>query len=109
MNTLRNLAGSLLLITGALHLVSAALVKFEMTSIITILFGLAYLAIGFFLFRGSRMVLWLGAIVPLVGLGLAVIGMLVNPTLLGGIFIAIDIAVAVCCFYLILSKQQAPV
>jgi hypothetical protein len=106
MKSVRNLAGGLLLLTGVLHLVSVALVKFEATSIITIVFGVAYLAIGTLLFRDGRAVLWLGASVPLVGLVLAAIGMLMKPTLLGGIFIAIDIVISVCCFTLIFRKQQ---
>jgi hypothetical protein len=106
MKSARNLAGGLLLLTGVLHLISVALVKFEATSIITIVFGLAYLAIGYFLFRGGRTALWFGAIVPLVGFGLASFGMLMKPTLLSGIFITIDIIISVCCFSLIFRKQK---
>ncbi len=106
MKSIRNLAAGLLLLTGVLHLVSVALVKFETTSIITILFGVAYLVIGFFLFREGKTVLWFGAIVPLVGLVLAGIGMLMKPTLVGAFFMVIDIIAAVCCFSLIFRKQQ---
>jgi hypothetical protein len=106
MKSIRNLAASLLILTGTLHLVSVALVKFEPTSIITLVFGAAYLVIGYLLFRDGRNALWLGAIVPLIGLLLAVAGMLMKPTLLGGIFIAIDIAVAACCFALLFRKAQ---
>ncbi len=106
MKNIRNLAGGLLLVTGVLHLVSVALVKFEAASIITVIFGVAYLAIGYFLFRDGRAVLWLGAIVPLVGLGLAAIGMLMKPSLMGALFMLIDVVVAACCFFLIFRKQQ---
>jgi hypothetical protein len=106
MKNIRNLAGSLLLLTGVLHLISVVLAKFESTSIITILFGVAYLVIGFFLFREGKSVLWFGAIVPLVGLVLAGIGMLMKPTLVGAFFMVIDIIVAVCCFSLIFRKQK---
>jgi hypothetical protein len=41
MKSVRSLAAGLLLLTGMLHLISVALVKFETTSIITIIFGLA--------------------------------------------------------------------
>jgi hypothetical protein len=106
MKSIRTLAAGLLLLSGALHLVSVALAKFEPTSIITLFFGAAYLAIGLLLFRNGRRILWFGAIVPLIGLLLAVAGMFMKPTLLGGIFIAIDIAVAACCFALIFRKAQ---
>jgi hypothetical protein len=104
MKTIRTLAAGLLLLTGALHLISVVLAKFEATSIITIVFGVAYLAIGSFLFREGRMILWFGAIVPVVGLLLAVAGMFISPTLLGGIFIAIDVVIIFCCFILLFRK-----
>jgi hypothetical protein len=106
MKSVRSLAAGLLLLTGVLHLISVALVKFETTSIITIIFGLAYVVIGYFLFRGGRRVLWFGAIIPLAGLLLATLGTLMKPTLLGGTFIAIDIVIVACCFSLIFRKQK---
>ncbi len=106
MKVIRSLAAGLLLLSGLLHLVSAFLVKFEPTVIITIIFGAAYLAIGYFLLRSSRTVLWFGAIVPLVGLLMATIGMVMNPTLLGAVFIAIDALVAIGCFVLIFRKES---
>ena len=104
MKRIRSLAAGLLLLSGLLHLVSVALLKFEAVSIIGIVFGVAYLVIGFFLFRSGRTILWFGALVPLVGLLLAVAGMLMNPTLWGILFIAIDLVVIACCFLLIFSK-----
>jgi hypothetical protein len=101
MKTIRVLAASLLLLTGILHLVTTALTKFDATFIITIVFGLAYLAIGYFLFRQGRTILWFGAIVPLVGLLLAFVGMLTTPTLLGAFFIAIDVIIIACCSILL--------
>jgi hypothetical protein len=104
MKPMRSLAAGLLLLTGLLHLGSVTLVKFEPTSSITIVFGVAYLIIGVFLFRGGRTVLWFGALVPLLGLLLATVGMLMNPTLLGALFIGIDLFVIVCCFLLVFKK-----
>ena len=106
MKSIRSLAAGLLLLTGVLHLISMALVKFEATSFITLIFGLAYVTIGYFLLRGGRRVLWFGAIIPLAGLLLATLGMLMKPTLLGGIFIAIDIVIVVCCFSLVFRNQK---
>jgi len=106
MKSIRSLAASLLLFTGVLHLASVVFIKFEPTSIITLVFGAAYLVIGFYLFRNGRKPLWFGAVVPLIGLLLAVAGMFMKPTLLGGIFIAIDMAIAASCFSLIFRKAQ---
>jgi hypothetical protein len=106
MKPMHSLAAGLLLLTGLLHLASVAFVTFEPTSIITLIFGAAYLVIGFFLFRSGRTVLWFGAVVPLVGLLLAAVGILMNPTLLGALFIGIDLVVIVCCLLLIFSKAR---
>jgi len=103
---IRSLAAVLLLLTGLLHLLSVVLLKFEPTSFITLVFGVAYLVIGFFLFRIGRLALWFGAVVPLAGLLLAAVGMLMNPTLVGAIFMVIDLVVIVCCFLLIFSKSM---
>jgi len=105
MNTIRKLAAGFLLLAGALHLFSAVLVKFNPTSIITIFFGFAYLVIGILLLRDGRTILWLGSIVPMVGMILAVIGLLIKPTLFGVLFIAIDIIIVTCCFFLIFNKK----
>ncbi len=83
LNPIRRLAGGLLLLTGCLHLVSAAVVDFEATSIITIVFGLIYLVIGVFLSRNGRAILWYGAILPLIGMLLSIVGMLMNRSVLG--------------------------
>ena len=107
MKTIRILAAVMLLVTGVLHVIQLLLAKLDPATIITVIFGVAYLAIAFFLFRAGRIVLWFGAIVPLVGLLLAVLGMFTAPTLLGAVFIAIDGVIIACCFYLISkSKQQ---
>lgn len=106
MKPVRSLAAGLLLLTGLLHLASVALVSFEPTSIITLVFGVAYLAIGFLLFRSGRTILWFGAVVPLIGLSLAFVGMLTKPTVLGALFIGIDLVVIVCCFLLIFCKSM---
>ena len=106
MKPMRSLAGGLLLLTGLLHLVSVALVKFETTSVITIAFGLAYLVIGLFLFRSGRTILWFGAVVPLAGLLLAGVGMLMNPTLIGTLFMVIDLVVIACCSLLLFNKSK---
>lgn len=106
MRPIRSLAAGLLFLTGALHLISVMLGKFEPTSTITLVFGVAYLVIGLFLFRSGRTILWFGAVVPLAGLLLAGVGMLMNPTLIGVLFIVIDLVVIACCSLLLFNKSQ---
>jgi hypothetical protein len=104
MKNIRISAAVLLLLSGFLHLGSVVFGKFEPTAIITLVFGIAYLVVGYFLLRSGRKILWWGAILPLVGLVLAILGMLMQPTLLGGIFILMDVLVAAGCFYLLSRK-----
>jgi len=105
MKTIRILAEVLLLVTGVLHVIQLLLAKMEPATIVTVIFGVAYLVIAFFLFRAGRIVLWFGAIVPLVGLSLAVVGMFTAPTLLGGLFITIDVVIIGCCVYLLMKGK----
>jgi hypothetical protein len=108
MNYIRYLAAGLLSLTGIIHMAQLAMVELDATLAITILFGIAYLVIAFFLFSAaSKMTYYCGAIVPLVGLLLATAGMVMNPTLLAAFFIVIDVIVVLCCFYLIFKSKQS--
>jgi vacuolar-type H+-ATPase subunit I/STV1 len=105
--TIRSIAAGLLLLTGILHVIQiTTAAAIDAAMIITVTFGVLYLVLGFLLFRENRRIVWLAAILPLVGLFLAAIGMLDKPTLLKALFMAIDIAVAACCFYLIFRKED---
>ena len=106
MKTIRYLATGLLLFTGLLHVIQIFTTRvIDAAMLITVLFGI-YLVIGVLLFRGGRIVLWLAAILPLVGLLLALVGMLTEPTMLGALFIVIDIAIATCGFALLFRNGQ---
>ena len=98
MNRIRKIAGGLLLLTGILHVASA--------TTITVVFGIAYLAIGAFLFRDGRTVLYFGMVIPLIGMLLAIVGMFITPTTLGAVFISIDVAIVACCAYLITNTNK---
>jgi hypothetical protein len=107
MKTVRFVAAGLLLLTGVLHVLQITTTAvIDAAIVITVAFGVLYLALGFLFFRGSRTTDWFAAILPLVGLILAAIGMLSKPTLLGALFMIIDIVIAACCFYLIFRKGK---
>jgi hypothetical protein len=106
MKTLQYFMAGLLLLTGAIHVAQIALVPMDVSLVITVVFGFAYLAIGVFLFRGSQAACYAGALAPSLGLVLAVLGMLTKPTLLAVFFIAIDAIVVVGCIYLITHSGQ---
>ena len=106
MNRIRYLAAGLLCLTGVIHVAQLVVAKLDANTIITVLFGAAYLVISFFLFRGNKTSYYLGAIVPLIGLLLATAGMLTNPTFLAAVFISIDVVVVLGCVYLIFSSRK---
>jgi hypothetical protein len=107
MNRIRYLVAGLLCLSGAIHVTQLFVGRPVAETIITVSFGVAYLAIGGFLFGGSKTSDILGATIPLIGLLLATAGMLMNPTLLGAFFIAIDVIVAVYCLTTIVRSKQS--
>ena len=106
MNRIRNLAAALLCLSGTIHVTQLFAGRPVVDTVITVSFGVIYLVIGVLLFRSSRASLTLGVIIPLIGLLLAVAGMLMNPTPLGAFFIAVDVIVAGCCFYIITKNKR---
>ena len=105
MNRIRYMAAGLLCLTGVIH-VAQLVARLDASTIITVLFGVAYLVISFFLFRGNKTSYYLGAVVPVIGLLLAIAGMFMNPTFLAAVFIAIDVIVVLGCVYLIFSSRR---
>ena len=107
MKTIRYLAAGLLLFTGLLHVIQIfTATAIDAAILITVTFGVIYLVLGVLLLRGRRIVLWLAAFLPLVGLLLAPMGMLTKPTLLGALFMVIDIIIAAYCFTLLVRKEE---
>ncbi len=105
MKTIRLIAAGLLLLSGLLHVLQITTgAALDAALIITLTFGVIYLALGALLLRGGRVILWLAAVLPLIGLLLAGVGMFTKPTLLGAFFMLVDVAVSVACFYLIAKK-----
>lgn len=106
MNRIRKISGGLLLLTGILHVAQIVQAKIDAGIIITVAFGIAYLAIGAFLFGDGKDAVYFGTAVPLIGLLLAIGGMFTNPTALGAVFIVIDILIIAGCVYLIISNRK---
>ena len=111
MNRMRYLAVGLLCLTGILHVTRLGMPESggAVFDTVVVAFGVTYLLIAGLLFRDSRMAYYLGAIVPLIGVGVAggVLGMLSKPTAGMALLLAIDIAVVVSCLCLIRGKRGA--
>jgi hypothetical protein len=101
---IRLLAGFLLVLTGIIHL---ALIVFStgMEIAVMAIFGLLYVIIGIGLFFRKRFFIYSGLVVPMLGAFLGAYSYLVmKPEIITLFFISIDIAVILCCCYLLVKK-----
>ena len=106
MNRIRYLPASLLCLAGALKVVQPVVVELDAKVVIVTLFGVAYLIIGILLFRDNKTAYYVGAIVPLIGIFLATLDLLMNPTTLMAFLIANDAVIVPSCFYLIVKSKS---
>jgi hypothetical protein len=105
MRIIRSLAASLLLLTGALHVINVVLTPGIPTALPMLIFGLVYLAIGVLLLLGAKHAELAGIVVPLIGLGA---GILVSGIRNWSAFLfflyGIDVAIVACCLVLLARK-----
>ncbi len=99
------LTAGLLILTGLLK-VAQVVNTADANAPITVVFGVLYLAIAAILLFGVRLGYYLGVLVPLAGLLLAIAGMATNPTTLLAIFIVTDAVIVACCAYLALEQRR---
>jgi len=104
MKTIRYIAAGLLALTGVVH-VAQLLTVINGPSVITALFGVAYLVIAFYIYRESKRAYWFGALLPLLGILLTVPALLSAPTTLAWFFVLVDVLVVGCCAYLIYRSR----
>ena len=107
MKPIRLLAGILLLITGILHVVLYIKDPNVSGSIGLLIFGIIYAVIGILLFNRKIYPLYLGLIIPMIGMTLSIIkfGIPVLISLLA-LFKLIGIIVIICCGYLLLNRKK---
>lgn len=111
---IRLLAASLMTLLGIVYLTLAAffgplLETMEIEMALVALVGLVYVAVGIGLFVGKRLFNYLGVVVPLVWASMGIIHYFtVKPDPIVFPFIALEIIVILCCYYLILHKTRKP-
>jgi hypothetical protein len=75
-------------------------------------FGVVYLVLGGFLFRNAGTAVTLGAIVPLAGIVVGLVGALVGgparPSPWMALLAALDVAIVLACFRLIRARRRIP-
>lgn len=110
MKALFNLVAALLCISGVLHLVKVFVYPIDPNAIVavvlTVLFGLAYLAIGVMMFRSAERMMILGAVIPAIGLLLTLVGMKPNPDWFIIAFIILDVLVVAACAYFLYTGKS---
>ena len=106
MKQIRILAGVLLLITGVLHVVLYMQDPEMPGSIGLLIFGVIYALIGILLFNRKTYPLYLGLIIPSIGMTLSIIKFGI-PELMSllALFKLIGLIVIICCGYLLLRRN----
>ncbi len=107
MKTLRMIAGILLLITGVLHIVGYFQAPNDPGSIGMLVFGFIYGITGLLLFTKNLYPLYLGLILPLIGMTVYIIKF-GFPDVISVMFLLllIDIIVIICCAYLLNKRKN---
>jgi len=107
MKTIRLLAGILLIINGILHLVLYLQTSNNAGSIGILAFGIIYIITGLLLFNKKKYPVYLGIIIPIIGMSLSLIKFGVPELIsLSALFKVIGLLVIVCCSYIIVNQNH---
>jgi len=108
MKTIRQIAGLLLLLYGVLHIVEYIITSDNSGSIGILVFGVIYIITGLLLFNKKLYSVYLGLIMPIIGMTLSIIKFgLPDLISLSALFKLIGLIVICCCGYF-LVKQKKP-
>ena len=107
MKTIRLLAGILLLINGVLHIVLYLQTSNNAGSIGILAFGIIYIFTGLLLFNKKRYPIYLGIIIPIIGMSLSLIKFGVPELIsLSALFKVIGLMVIISCAYIIVNQKK---
>ena len=107
MKTIRLLAGVLLIINGILHIVLYLQTSNNAGSIGILAFGIIYIITGLLLFNKKKYPVYLGIIIPIIGMSLSLIKFGVPELIsLSALFKVIGLLVIVCCSYIIVNQKK---
>jgi len=107
MKTIRLLAGILLIINGVLHIVLYLQTSNDAGSFGILVFGIIYFLTGLLLFNKKRYPIYLGIIIPIIGMSLSLIKFGVpEPISLSALFKVIGLIVIFCCCYTIVRLKK---
>jgi uncharacterized membrane protein HdeD (DUF308 family) len=107
MKTIRLLAGILLIINGVLHIILYLQTSNNAGSVGILVFGIIYIITGLLLFNKKRYPVYLGIIIPIIGMSLSFIKFGVPELIsLSALFKVIGLLVIVCCSYIIVNQKN---
>ena len=107
MKTFRLLAAILLIINGVLHIVLYLQTSNNAGSIGILAFGIIYIITGLLLFNKKRYPIFLGIIMPIIGMSLSIIKFGVPELIsLSALFKVIGLIVIICCVIIVFNKEK---
>jgi hypothetical protein len=107
MKTIRFLAGLLLLTNGVLHIIEYINISNKPGSIGILIFGIIYFVIGALLFNRKMYPIYLGIIIPLIGMTLSIIKFGIPELIsLSSLFKLLDVIVIICCAYVLIKHSR---
>lgn len=107
MKTTRLLAGILLIINGALHIILYLQTSNNAGSIGILAFGIIYIITGVLLFNKKKYPVYSGIIIPIIGMSLSFIKFGIPELIsLSALFKVIGLLVIVCCSYIIVNQKK---
>lgn len=107
MKTIRLLAGILLTINGVLHIILYLQTSNNAGSIGILAFGIIYIITGLLLFNKKKYPIYLGIIIPIIGMSLSIIKFGVPELIsLSALFKVIGLIVIICCSYIIVKQNK---
>ena len=106
MKAIRLLATIMFLTTGVLHLYIAIKDPSDPNFILTLVFGIVYLAISVLLIMEKKFAVWLGFIATLIPLVVAPFMIDINNLEWEMVVLLIELIAAICCLILLLKKRK---
>ena len=107
MKKIRLLVGVFLIINGVLHFVLYLQTSNNPGSVGILSFGIIYIITGLLLFNKKRYPIYLGIIIPIIGMSLSFIKFGVPELIsLSALFKVIGLIVIICCCYILVNQKK---
>jgi uncharacterized membrane protein HdeD (DUF308 family) len=107
MKVIRLLAGILLIINGILHIVLYLQTSNNPGVIGILAFGIIYIITGLLLLSKKKYPVYLGIIIPIIGMSLSLIKFGVPELIsLSALFKVIGLVVIICCLIIVFNKEK---